>query len=177
MYKKPKTLLFLTLITTVVCLNASYGPIAPSASFTIETKYKKNKKIWGTYQLAKETVKIKRGFTTWNASTENQLGDVMINKGSIFIVKNSLLDSGIMDMKVSEIPYVKEKDNYLNKNKNLAELNKIYKDKLLQTVEHRDLQDSLINYKDINCRKTKKDIITCQISGDIVPQDNTLSLK
>ena len=69
---------------------SSSGPILCSnADFSFKAQYTRNKKIWGTYKLKKEDLRITRGSKKWNKKPTQRVGDVIIKDGNIIFVRET----------------------------------------------------------------------------------------
>lgn len=144
---------------------------ASNADFSLKAKYKRNKKIWGTYKLSDEKINIKRGKLKWHKNPTDRIGDVIISGGNIIFVRETKVQNQTKVV-VDKVPYKKKgKNKFVNKFPLTGDImNKLYKNDLAAIIPHRDLLDGDIRYDKLTCTKTRRGALTCEIQGELVPQ-------
>ena len=149
---------------------SSSGPILCSnADFSFKAQYTRNKKIWGTYKLKKEDLRITRGSKKWNKKPTQRVGDVIIKDGNIIFVRETK-DEGQTKIVVDKIPYAKKgKYTYVNKEPLDKEvMDRLYRPDLKEVTPHLDLLKGTIQYKQLECTRRKRNL-TCKINGEMFP--------
>ena len=148
----------------------STTPIFSSnADFSFKAQYTRNKKIWGTYKLKKEDLRITRGRKNWNKKPTQRVGDVIIKDGHIIFVRETK-DEGQTKIVVDKIPYAKKgKYTYINKDPlNKEVMDRLYRPDLKEITPHLDLLKGTIHYKQLECTRRKRNL-TCKINGEMFP--------
>jgi len=158
------------ILLTFICLLSSDLWSAP-ATFNYQVNFRRNPKIWGTYKLQNEKVKIERGKRSWLKTPPQRVGDIIISGGELIFVRenNNGLSTKII---VDKIPYKKTgKNSYKNKFAMDKEIiNRLFAEDLIGLVPHRDLIEGKIEYDSLTCTKSRGNL-SCQLEGSIFAND------
>lgn len=165
MIRKTKILLFT--ITSIL----STGTWSAPARFNYQANFRRNPKIWGTYKLQNEKVKIERGKRSWLKTPPGRVGDVIISGGELIFVRENN-NGQTTKIIVDKVPYKKVgKNSYKNKFVMDKEIiNRLFAEDLMGLVPHRDLIEGKIEYDSLICTKNRGNL-SCQLEGSIFAND------
>jgi len=155
--------------------------------FNIQSKYKLNKKIWGTYKQIWEVTSLKNKKELGKKINKKKkyhlvhkpLGTILFKHKKMYFMKSSF-EVGRTELKVEKFSYkklVNRKNNikYEVESENLDEnLYSIYKDRIHHFLESNPelygkmayIDKKYFDFGDMNCQRKKK-IIFCNISVSI----------
>jgi len=163
-----KLFLFTSLFSAIAFSVTSFATVA---EFSLEAKYKRNKKIWGTFKLNQEKLLIKRGKRKWFKTPTQRVGDIIISDGNIIFVRETK-EEGKTKIVVDKIPYTKKgKNTYINKEPLDKEvMDRLYRPDLKSITPHLDLLQGQIEYQELKCIRIKKKL-DCKLNGIMIPVD------
>lgn len=165
----------LFLIITILISNLTQ---AEYATFTLLTDFTRNKNIWGTYKIKKELLYIRRGKKTWNIKTKKKGADLIISKGKINLIRESVNEDQYAQIKTHKLAYRKEKKAFINhKNLEQEQWQKLIGQEIDHHIPHLDLKQGHITYDKLDCSKRKKGLLRCQLSGRLIAKKQQITAK
>ncbi|MCF8059800.1 MAG: hypothetical protein K9K67_10915 [Bacteriovoracaceae bacterium] len=152
---------------TLLLISSNVG--ATNAQFEIKVNFVRNPKIWGTYKLANERVKISRGKSVWKKAPPQRIGDVIISKDNLIFVRENKINNQTK-MVVDKIPYTKNGKKTYNvlPEEHQDKLSRLFDEDLKKLIPHQDLLNAEIFYQSMNCKK-KRAHLMCTFSGEMSP--------
>ncbi|GEM_PF-2215757 len=161
--------------TTLSLLIISTNVGATSANFEIKASFKSNPKIWGTYKLEHERVKISRGKKVWRKSPPSRIGDVILSKGHFVFVRENKTNNQTKIV-VDKIPYLKRGKKTFNAQviNHQENLSRLFDEDLRNLIPHKDLLGGNILYHSINCKKRRGHLL-CTLSGELNPPESKVN--
>lgn len=157
--KKTSYLIFLFF---TFCLQANV------ADFEFKATFKRNPKIWGTYKLEKEQIKIQRGKLSWKKRPDKRIGDIVISNGHLVFVRENK-ENGETRIIVDKIPYKRDKNTFTAENIDPEIMSRLFENDLKDNIPHRDLLQGNIDYNKIVCTKEKSKL-SCTLKGKVSPR-------
>lgn len=147
----------------------------------IQSSFKANEKIWGTFKKFRErtkAVKTLKGRSRNISVTDQSIGTLLLKHGNLIFIRPES-DSLKTVLKVNSLPYHKlGKQRFIVKSKKSdKDLYKLYKTRLKRFINRNPefaehlykFENSDIDFGDLDCRRIKK-FIHCKIPIIIRPE-------
>lgn len=142
--------------------------LANVADFEFKATFKRNPKIWGTYKLEAERIKIKRGKLKWNKTPFKRIGDVIISKGHLVFVRENK-EKGETRIVVDKVRYKRDQNKFTSEKFDPEVMARLFENDLKASIPHRDLLEGEIDYDKITCTK-EKGKLNCTLRGKLNPR-------
>ena len=158
--KKLKTILFILFLFSPLSIQAKDDDLI-TLKLEINSRFKRNKKIWGTYNQYSESVNNKRRKgRKITLRDKNQDGDIVIQKGKFHLVR-PVENNGRTKVVVASANYKRpRKGTYLLKDENLK-LYEMYGPKIERFIKihypghKKKIGPQTTNFGQLSCRNSK----------------------
>lgn len=154
-----------TLFTLMFLTSSIWGNVA---DFEFKATFQRNPKIWGTYKLEREKIRIKRGKLKWNKRPSKRIGDVIISKGHLVFVRENK-EAGETRIVVDKVPYKRSRNEFTAEKFDQEIMVRLFEKDIKASIPHRDLLEGKIDYNKITCTK-ERGKLNCVLKGVLNPR-------